>query len=149
VRDSSTPPDAFAHFARKVARENSSKVSVPSWFVSSWSKILRASTSCDVVEPVDGVVPEDVSLEVDPVADVEAGGGVDVDGVAGDCDVAVDGVEADVSDGVDWASVVPAALDGAGAAGSDGVAHATPVIMIATAPAEATVLSKECIATLL
>jgi hypothetical protein len=67
---------------------------VPSWFVSSWSKILRASALCEVLAPVDGVA-------------VEAGG-------AGGDAVVVDGAVVDV----DGLAAVVVALDGGAACAS-------------------------------
>ena len=146
-------PDACAHFARKVARENSSNDSVPSWFASSWSKILRASISCDGAALVDGAGFVDVSLCAPFVVGDEGGDVDDVGGMAVDGDMAGDGVDvaADVlAAGVDCASMAADALDDVGAAWSDVVAHAAPaIVMIAAAPAVATFISKEFIATLL
>ncbi|HEX6795991.1 MAG TPA: hypothetical protein VF304_19290 [Casimicrobiaceae bacterium] len=133
------PPD---HFARKVARENSSNVSMPSWFVSSWSKILRASASCDALAPLVAVALPDVPFDVAPVAvDVEfEGAAVGVDGVAAEgipVDVLGDDpavVVAPVDDGVDCASIVPL-LDDADVA-SEVVAQAVPaIVMMAAAQA--------------
>ena len=100
------------HFARKVARENSSNDSVPSWFASSWSKILRAWLSSAPLAPLaDCVVPR-VSLDVpfvplegvgDDEAGVDDGLGVE-DGLAVDegvvvaVDVLDDGVDVAVAE---------------------------------------------------
>jgi len=150
------PPHASTHFARKVARENSSNDRVPSWFASSWSKILRASTSCDVVPLPDAAVFPDASLDVPPDADEDGDAPAGADGDALVVDGAVDGagvaaVVADVSgDRVDCASFVADALDDVAAAGSDVVAHAAPAsAMKAAAHAVASFPDEEFIAILL
>jgi len=139
-------PVPLDHFARKVARENSSNVSMPSWFVSSWSKILCASASCDVdVLPLVAVPLPDESFAIAPVALVGAldGGVVGVDGAAVEGipvdGAAVEGIPVDVlddgpavfvapvDDGVDCASVVPA-FDADVA--SEVVAQAVPAIVM-------------------
>jgi hypothetical protein len=127
---------------------------VPSWFVSSWSKILRASTSCDVVPAPEAAVLPDASLDVAPVVDVDGDRG-DVDGAvdegaAVDCDGVEDGAEVApgaLDDDVDCASIVADADESL----ADGVAPAVPAVVVrAAAPAAiASFLSKEFIATLL
>jgi len=128
---------------------------VPSWFASSWSKILRASTSCDVLALPGAAVFPGVSLDVPPAVDEDgdaadgaAGEGVTVDGALDGAGVVV--VVVDVSgDGVDCASVVADAPDD-GAAWPEVVAHAAPAsVMRATAHAVANFPSNESIATLL
>jgi hypothetical protein len=135
------------HFARKVARENSSNVSMPSWFVSSWSKILCASASCDALAPLVAVGLPAVPFDVAPVAvDVGFGDAAVVDGAA------VEGIPVDVldddpavavasvDDGVDCASIGPA-FDDADVA-SEVVAQAVPAIV--TMAAAQTVTSCRC-----
>jgi hypothetical protein len=106
------------------------------------------------VPALDAAVLPDASLDIPPVVDVDGDGG-DVDGAldegaAVDCDGVEDGVEVApgaLDDGVDCASVVAVADD---SAVPDGVAHATPaIIMMAAAPPVASFLGKEFIATLL
>lgn len=132
---------------------------MPSWFASSWSKILRASTSCDVLALPGAAVFPGVSLDVPPAVDEDGdaadgatGGGLIVDGaVDGAVDWAgVAAVVVDVSgDGVDCASVVADAPDD-GAAWPEVVAHAAPAsVMRAAAHAVANFPSNESIATLL
>ena len=109
---------------------------MPSWFVSSWSKILCASASCDVdVLPLVAVPLPDESFAIAPVALV---GGLD-GGVVGVDGAAVEGIPVDVlddgpavfvvpvDDGVDCASVVPA-FDADVA--SEVVAQAVPAIVM-------------------
>ncbi|HXU66460.1 MAG TPA: hypothetical protein VN707_03795 [Casimicrobiaceae bacterium] len=124
------------HFARKVARENSSNVSMPSWFVSSWSKILRASASCDAFAPLVAVALLEVPFGIAPVAVDEGAAGVAGAVVAG-VDVLDDDPPvsvAPVDEGVDCASLVPA-FDDADVV-SEVVAQAVPaMVMMAAAHA--------------
>jgi hypothetical protein len=100
------------HFGRMVARENSSNVSVPSWFVSSSSKIFFASAFSDVPVPVvEAAVPGAVFVP-EALGSVAAGD----DGVAG----AVGGIAVGAPEG---------AVDGAAVAGGD-VASASVILSV-------------------
>ena len=106
---------------------------MPSWFVSSWSKILRASVSCALAFAAEDDVADDVVVGLDGVpllppdgVDVEGGVvddgtvGVGPDGIADDGGiVVVVAVDGDVCASITWSA------DDAGAA-SAGVAHAVP-----------------------
>jgi hypothetical protein len=87
------------YFDSKVARENSSNESEPSWFRSSWSKILRAWEP-SALAPFAVVCGPDVAL--DGIVEVEVGVVVDVSD-----DMPVDGVWGDVATPARAALVLP------------------------------------------
>jgi hypothetical protein len=118
---------------------------MPSWFVSSWSKILRASTSCDVLAPLVPFALADVPVvPVDGAVDGVVAGGAAVDGIA------VDGIAVDGAEPGDGVAVVGAPLDGDVACASvvsefdevevvsEVVAHAAPAIVMMAAAAAVT-----------
>jgi hypothetical protein len=112
------------HLARKVARENSSNESVPSWFASNWSNIRRAWLSCAAFASLGADVFPDVSLDAPPMP-AEGAGIADDGGVAG----AGGGVAVGV---VDCASVEADGIDEAEV--SAVVAHAAPAMPMIETP---------------
>jgi hypothetical protein len=120
------------HFGRMVARENSSNVSVPSWFVSSSSKIFFASAFSDVPVPVvEAAVPGAVAAGDEGVAG--AVGGIAV----GAPEVVVDGVAVAGGD-VASASVILSVIADVAATLFEVVAQAAPVAAMAQTPSAVT-----------
>jgi hypothetical protein len=129
------------HFGRMVARENSSNVSVPSWFVSSSSKIFFASAFSDVPAPVvEAAVPGAVFVPEAPGAVAAGDEGVEgaVGGIAvGAPEVVVDGVAVAGGD-VASASVSLSVIVDVAATLFEVVAQAAPVAATAQTPSAVT-----------
>jgi hypothetical protein len=129
------------HFGRMVARENSSNVSVPSWFVSSSSKIFFASAFSDVPAPVvEAAVPGAVFVPEAPGAVAAGDEGVAgaVGGIAvGAPEVVVDGVAVAGGD-VASASVILSVIADVAATLFEVVAQAAPVAAMAQTPSAVT-----------